>query len=1114
MPWYRERVLDAGAGRFGCRSCGHLNPGGSRFCNLCGASLAAPVAVAGDPRVPGRSPLLPTSSGLLTGERKQATVLFADTAASMTLLVEQDAEEAARLLDQVLTHMIEAVHLFEGTVHQTLGDGIMAVFGVPVAQEDHATRACYAALRMQERVSAFGDEVRRTQGLSVLIRVGLHAGEVVLRPPPGGGSTEVVSIVGPTVHLASRMEQLAKPGTILATLATVSLAGAAVRFRSLGPALVKGVPEPLEVCEITGAGRAVDPGAPRPWACARLVGRSAEMECLGDALRRAQEGPGILLAIVGEAGIGKTRLVYEFVRQCAAQGCAPFLATARPHTRATGHRVGMDVVRAYFGVDGGDPPSEIRQRVAEKIESLEAPLEDATHAILWQLGALPEHSPFWKLDLAVRRQRALTAYLDLMRMEARRSPVVIVLENLQWMDSDARQSIKLMAESVPKGCLVLITSRPDYDDSWLPSSVPRLVLGPLSAEATSTLVEALLGPAEELAPLRQQLGTAAGGNPLFLEETVRDLAQAGALAGEPGRYRPGPVTAHIHASMTVRSVIEARIDRLAAEEKRLLQCAAVIGEQVSGSVLEAVSDLPGETVLAVVGRLRGAAFLDQRTVFPEPCFAFRHMLIHDVAYGSLLHELRRMLHERVLGALEGQRDAGRAVSVAELAHHAFRAEAWEPAVRYLRLAARQAGTDVGVREAAGFCERALAALEHLRGRPDYRALAVDVRHDLSRALTPLGHHARILDVLTQAETLAAELGDQRRLATTLSLICAAHTELGHSAQAFTAAERAVAVADQLDDRDLQVLANYALGAMARAAGDYRRAAACLRRSIANQAGPVTAASGLPAPTAVLARGQLAWSLAELGDFGEAVTYAEEAIRLAQSAGSAYGLAHAHLGLGGTLFRQGRLGEAMGVLERGLELTRDVPFLAPPIAGDLGVVYALSGRPEAARELGERAVAEGERMGRIGRLSLIVTHLGEIDLFGGRLDAARRHAERALNLARERDERGNQVYALRLLGVVLGEATPPSGDAARRFLAEALALAEQLGMRPLMARCQLSLGRLERRLGETEAAALHLDRAAALFRALDMRFWLARIALDRVAPAASAQSGPAPDPSGS
>ncbi len=1039
-------------------------------------------------------------------------MLFADTAASMTMLVRQDAEEAARLFDQVLTLMIEAVHRFEGTVHQTLGDGIMALFGVPVSQEDHATRACYAALRMQERVTAFGDEVRRTQGLAVLIRVGLHAGEVVLRPPPGGGSTEVVSIVGPTVHLASRMEQLAKPGTILTTVATVSLAGAGVRFRSLGPVLVKGVPEAMEVCEVTGAGQSVDPGAPRPWACARLVGRSAEMERLGDALRRAQEGPGVLFAIVGEPGIGKTRLVYEFVRQCAAQGCAPFMAAARPHTRAIGHRVGMDVVRAYFGVDAGDPPSEVRQRVAERMASMEALLDDVTPAILWELGALPDHSPFGKLEPTVRRQRALAAYFDLMRMEARRRPVVIVLENLQWMDSDARQSVARMAESLPKGCLVVVTSRPDYDDSWLPPSVPRLALGPLSAEATSELAEALLGPVEALAPLRQQLGTAAGGNPLFLEETVRDLAQTGALVGEPGRYRPGPVAAHIQASMTVRSVIEARIDRLDAEEKRLLQCAAVIGEQVSRGLLEAVAGLPGERVLAVAARLRAAAFLDERTVFPEPCFAFRHTLIHDVAYSSLLHELRRRLHERVLDALERQRDAGRGVSVAELAHHAFQSEAWEPAVRYLRLAAGEAGGSVGARERAGFGERALTALEHLRDRPDYRALAVDVRHDFSRVLAPLGQHARILDVLTQAEALAAELGDRRRLATTLSLICAAHTELGHSAEAFAAAERAAAVADQLEDRDLQGLANHALGAMARAAGDYRRAAACLRRSIANPTGAVTVASGMPAPTAILARGQLAWCLAELGEFADAVTHAEEAIRLAQAAGSAYGLAHAHVGLGGTLVRQGRLGEAMGVLERGLELTHDVPFLAPPLAADLGVVYALSGRPDAARELGERAVAEGERMGRIGRLSLIVTHLGEIHLFGGRLEAARRHAERALDLARERNERGNQVYALRLLGVVLGEDTPPHEEAARRFLVEALALAERLGMRPLMARCHLSLGRLERRLGETKTAAFHLDHAVGLFRALDMQFWLARVALDRVTPAASAPPGLRPDPS--
>jgi class 3 adenylate cyclase/tetratricopeptide (TPR) repeat protein len=1072
-----------------------VNPGGSRFCNLCGAPLNTSVAAPVRPRGAALAPPAPSTHNPLAGERKQATVLFADTAASMALLIQQDAEEAGRLFDRVLTLMMEAVHRFEGTVHQTLGDGIMAVFGVPVAQEDHAARACFAALRMQETVSAFADEVRRKLGLSVLIRIGLHAGEVVLRPPPEG-ATEMVSIVGPTVHLASRMEHLATPGTILTTIGTVGHAGPGVRSKAIGPVQVRGVPGTIEVCEITGAGRSVDPGAPRPWACARLVGRAAEMQQLREAFDRARAGPGVLVTIGGEPGIGKTRLVYEFTRECSARGDMSFIAAARSHTRATGHRVDLDVVRAYFGVDPGDGPVETRRRVVEKTAALEPLIEDATSAILWQLGALPDGNPFGKLDHAVRRQRALSAYVDVIRAEAERHPLLIVLENHQWMDWDAQQFVKMMAQQIPSGCLVLVTSRSDDGDPQLPSGVSRVELGPLSAESTAEFLDALLGPAEELASLKRQLGAAAGGNPLFLEETVRDLAQTRALVGEPGRYAPGPVAPQIHASTTVRSVIEARIDRLDAEEKRVLQCAAVIGEQVPRSLLEAVARLPGERMFAVMARLRQGAFLDERPAFPEPCFAFRHTLIHDVAYGSLLHERRRTLHGRVLRILERERDAGRVVPVAELGHHACQAEEWEPAVRYLRLAIGQVRTDAGAHESAVFGERALMAVEHLRDRPDYPGLAIDVRHDLSRALAPLGQHARMLDLLTEAEALAAGLGDRHRLATTLSLICAAHTELGHSAEAYAAAERAVAVADEVGDRDLQGLANHTLGAMARAAGDYRRAAACLRRCLADEPEHVTGAFGLPAAVSVLTRGQLAWTLAELGEFADAVAYAEEAIRLAQ-AGNVYGKAHAHLGLGGTLFRQGRLGEAMGVLESGLALTRDVPFLGPPMAGDLAVIYALSGRPHAARELGERAVTEGERMGRIGRLSLMVTHLGEVHLLGTRPEAARREAERALHLARERGERGNEVYSLRLLGVARAAATPPDVDGARRDLAEALALAESLEMRPLTARCHLSLGQLERRLGATEVAARHLDRAVSLFRVLDMQFWLARVAQDRL-----------------
>ena len=1082
-----------------CTSCGEVAPSGARFCPFCGLPLAAAARDASTPlaRVgPSRDAGHLASRSDLQGERKHVTVLFADVTASMAVLTSHDAEEAAALFDRVIEYMAEAVRRYEGTVSNVLGDGVLALFGAPVAQEDHAVRACYAALRMQERISAYGDAAQRAHGIPIQIRVGLNSGEVVLRAL--GGDPGALSAVGQTVHVASRMEQLAKPGTILATSETVALCAGCVRTRALGPVNVKGLADPIDVFEITGALGASTRAESPARTLTPLVGRQAELGQLTAALDVVRQGPGQLVAVTGEAGIGKTRLLQEFLRLCRAGGCLAFDAAAQPFTRATGHRTGLDVVRSYFGITRADSPQSVRDKVETAMPAVAPEAADHVPAMLWQLGALEEGHPFWGVDNATRRQRAFEANFHLIGAEARRRPFVLALENLQWIDSDAEDSLKLFAKGLTPFTLVVATYRPDYDETWLLNAgATRMRLDPLGPATAAGLLDVLLGVAPELAPLKALLIERAGGNPFFLEESVRDLVQSGVLSGERGQYRlERPVTA-IHVPSTVRAVLEARIDRLPSEDKRVLQCAAVIGEQVPSGLLEGMADLSGDEMLGSLARLCQAEFLEEQALFPEPVYSFRHSLTHDVAYGSLLHDRRRALHARALAALE-RRHAGAPADVTEaLAHHALSAELWDPAVRY----SRQAGLRTGAaRDAVAFFEQALAALGHLPDDPAHQALSVDLRDELARVLVPLGEHPRIVSMLREAQAVADRIEDHARLARTLALLSSAYWEIGDSVGAIETGERAVAVAERVGEPDLRVMANFSLGGAVRALGDYRRAVSLLRANLALTDGArATEHFGLAGAASVLTRGHLAWSLAELGEFPEAVERADEAIRLAQAAGHAFSQAHAQLALGGTLLRQGRLAEAISVLERGLALTKDAPFLFAPTAGDLGVVYVLSGRADAGVELAERAVAQAERMGRLGRLSLIVTHLGEAYFFAGRRADAARQAERALSLAAERGELGNQVYAHRLAGLVAAEEQPPRIETSRQHFGLALALADTLGMRPLAARCHLGLGRLARRLGDMTAARPHLDTARALLETMQMRYWLDRLALDRIGP---------------
>jgi class 3 adenylate cyclase len=1089
-----------------CPRCTLGAPAGARFCPACGTPL---VAVPDATRFASPHAYTPadlaerilTARPSVEGERKQVTVLFADLKSSMELLADRDPEEAEPLLNEVLDLMIEAVHRYEGTVNQVMGDGVMALFGAPLANEDHAVRACYAALRMQERIGAFGDAAQRRHGVPLQIRVGLNSGEVLVRSIETDLRMSYMA-VGQTVHLAARMEQMAKPGSVLATAATVAMAGALVRTRSLGPVPVRGLATPVEVHEVIGAAEIrsrVEATGQRDLT--RFTGRARELAHLEASLAEARRGEGCVAAVVGEAGAGKSRLIHEFVARARASGCLALEAVAVPYGRAMGYRPGIDMIRRYFGLATGTDPATVRATVGERLLALDPALDDTIPAIRWLLGAEHADSPFVALEPSARRRRANDAVVRLVERQARRQPFVMVLEDLQWVDAETEVSLDGLIHRLPPATMIVLSYRPEYEDRWpgWPTST-RVRLDALDPADASAMVGALLGADGTVAGLAAQLVERAGGNPLFLEECVRTLAERGVIAGERGRYRLARPMTTLDVPPTVRAVLEARIDRLPAEQKRVLQCAAVVGQDVRTTLLLAVADVTPDEARSALTGLAQAELLAETARFPDPGYAFVHSLVHDVAYEGLLHDRRRALHARVVESLEHLGAGSTREDLEALAHHAFRGEVWATAVRYLREAAALALARVPGREAVMLLDQALAAIAALPATRETQVLAVDVRCELRNALVPLGDHARLQAILAEAESAAEDLGDERRLARVLSYRSNALWNVGESERSVETARRTLAIAERLGDLDLQVASNFSLGGGYRTLGDYRRAVTYLRRNVEILTGPAARDRfGLAGVASVLTRGHLVWSLAELGEFDEAIALAEEAMGLAEEAGDAYSLAHAHLGLGGGLVRQGRIGEAMSVLEAGRVRAQDVPALRPPIDADLAVAYAVSGRPQRALELASSALRDLRRMGRVGRLSLIATHLGEVHLLAGRMPDAAEAAGHALELARRHKERGNEVYALRLLALVASEGKPRDVASARASYEEAIALAESLGMRPLLARCHLGLGRLARNVGDASMAAHHLETAAKLLREMKMQFWLERLELDRVGP---------------
>ncbi len=1019
-----------------CRACGHANAPGSRFCSACGQALGAPETGAPPTRFESPGGYTPphlaqrilASRRALEGERKQVTVLFADTKGSMELLADRDPEDARRLLDAVLERMIDAVHRYEGTVNQVLGDGIMALFGAPIAHENHAVRACYAALRMQEDVGRYGDEMQRTHGVPVQIRVGLNSGEVVVGSI-GSDLRMEYSAVGQTTHLAARMEQMAKPASVLLSPETMRLAEGYVQVRALGPVPVRGMADPVEVFELVGATTArtrLQVSAVR--GLTRLVGRQAELGLLRQTLDHARNGRGQVVALVGEAGVGKSRLAWEITRSHRSRDWLVLEGSAASHGKTTTWLPLIDLLRAYFRVEEGDDARTVREKLIGRLLALDEALRP-TLAAFEALLETPVEDPAWgRLDAATRQHRTVEAVKGLLLRESQVQPLLLVLEDLHWIDGATQALLDGLVESLPAARVLLVVNyRPEYQHGWASKTYySQLRLDPLPPDTAEGMLDSLLGGDAGLVPLKRLLIARTQGNPFFLEEMVRSLAESQALTGTPGDYHLATALPAIEIPPTVQAVLAARIDRLSADDKRLLQQASVIGKDVPLLLLRAIADMPEQDLQRGLAHLQAAEFLYETRLFPEPEYTFRHTLTQEVAYGSLLHERRRELHARIVGALESLYPERLAEHAARLAHHAFRGEVWGKALKYLKqtqTAASRSSLDA---------------------------------------------------VLGTDESAAALFWD------------------GHYARAIEVGQRDLAIAAGFKSFGLNVVANLRLGQAHHALGDYGRAADFFTRTITSLQGDLERERfDMPGLPSVYARTWLGWCLAEFGDFPEGIVRGEEAVAIAEAADQDYSRVLAAWGLGTLHVVRGDPERAIPVLERALVVTRmaDTLLLFPFVATPLGAAYALAGRVDDALPLLEDGLRQAGAMNLQAHHPLRLVWLGEALILAGQLERAAELAAQARALAEEHEERGSLAYVWRLIGEVAARREPPHNRAAVNAYGQALRLATELSMRPLAARCRLGLAAMHEKTGAQAEARAERNAAVETLRSLQMTHWL-------------------------
>ena len=1114
-----------------CSQCGESNRRGATFCRICGQTInqTATVAPARAPEVPSPDSYVPrhlaekilASRWSLEGERKQVTVLFADIRDSMKLIESRDPEEAQKIIDPVLHLMMDAVHRYEGTVNQVLGDGIMALFGAPLAHEDHALRACYAALAMQEEMRRYRRKVGQSEELGLQIGIGVNSGEVVVRSI-GNDLNVDYSALGHTTHLAARMQELAAGGTTLMTSSTLRQVEGFVQVRSVGAVQIKGVSRPVEAFEVVAATTArtrVQAAAVR--GLTPLVGRRTEIEVFSKLVEGAASGKGQILAMVGEPGLGKSRLVHEFTRHQLRPGWLVLEGASVSYGKATPYFPLIEMLRRYFGVLDGEEVESIRGKVVDNVLNLDGMLKDTIPPILSLLGALPDEvhpsaglvqfkdvvdatERYLAMDPQQRRRLILDGVKRVLIRESQRQPLLFVFEDLHWIDSETQAFLDGLIESLPlTRILLLVDYRPEYSHGWGDKTYyTQLRVDPLQPTSAEELLQHLLGSNKELVPLKQLLIDRTEGNPFFAEESVRSLVEAGVLAGEKGAYWPGLKIDEIRIPSTVQNVVADRIDRLPMEEKRVLQTAAVIGVIVPFSLLQAVAGVEDEDLCRYLAHLQTAEFLYETNLFPELEYTFKHAITSEVAYGELLRARRVALHAQIFKAIEERAGDNHQDCLETLARHAFGGEIWDKAVNYSREAGSKAMGRSACREAVTYFDRALSSLEHIPTSRHIVEQTIDLRLDLRNALFPLEELERLLENLRAAESLAEGLGDQRRLGRISGYLVHYYSFMGDREKAAESGRRGLSLAQALGDFDLQVQLNYYLGRAYFYEGEYGRAIDFHKRNVASLTGErIREHFDMECPPSILCRVFLVMCFAETGEFSTAIEHGKDAIRIAREIDHSFGSVYADFGIGFAYLRKGDVGAAIEVLERGLERCQvaDIPIQFPMVAAPLGLAYVLFGRIAEGTSLLEQAVGQTASR-RSPAQAFRFAWLSEAYLHADRIEEAASHAEGALEFSRNHQERGREAWILRQIGKIHARRNPLDVAGIELCYRQALKQANELKMRPLIAHCHLSLGELYAQIDQSDRAQKELSTAIDLYRFMEMTAGLreAEIALAKIA----------------
>jgi class 3 adenylate cyclase/tetratricopeptide (TPR) repeat protein len=1060
-----------------CVACGATNRVTARFCGQCGAVLAG-----SDVPSPKTIPTAPSEIDPLgEGERKQVTVLFADVVGSTRLIEELDPEAAMHRLEPAVQSMVKAVTRFGGVVNRTQGDGIMAMFGVPTACEDHAVRACLAAHAMIEEMAGSAEP-------RIEIRVGVDSGHVVVVAT--GRDASDYDATGVTANIAHRIEQRATPGTAVLSSRTARLARGYVDLAALGNATIKGLTEPLELFQLLSANA-------RPswevrssiYTLNRFVGRETELAQLSAALGRAKLGRGKVVTIVADAGFGKSRLVHEFLHVLPSGTWSILRVAAVEHAAGAPYYLAAELFRSWLGVEGVDDRAEVARKLHQTL-ALIGMTGSSELASLQSLLDLPVDDAEWSgLAPSLRRNRMIATLRNLLLRESAVRPLVLLIDDYHWVDPASAEVLDAIVDGLGAAkLLMVVTARPDRRPNWSGRSFClELHLPPLEPESAEMLVRELIGDSPGLESLRHEIIAQASGIPLFIEEIARSVAESGNITLKDARYKISPHS-EVNVPPSVQTIIAARIDRLPPARHRLLQVASVIGKDIPLRLLRAVANLPDDKLEIELAELQRAEFLYELNLPSGTEYTFRHVLMQTIAYEEMLRKHRRELHARVHGAIE-KLFADRLDELTErLADHALRGEIWDAAASYALKAGDRAIARWSWREAIVFFDNAIEALTHLPDGADKVSRSIEARLRLRVALPAAAELPRWLRCLDEARELASASEDARRLAEIDTGKCIALTKMGQLSGAIEAGREGYNAAAGLRVPGAFLNASFALAQAYWYHGEFGQSERLLSNCVHDVLGELRLANtGTTGTASVLHLVCLSKTYAITGKFAKALATIEEARCIAEQTRKPFDISYAGVGKGFCLLVQGKPLDAVMELEEALSLARggDIALLIPSSMRYLGRAYALAGRLDEARDLLQEAVERTTAQGLLGMRLWSCGALALVQMRASAMAEAGKTLFGTLELAREHGFRPLEVFLMRLIGNLQSSSSEQQLEAAEPWYRRAIALGDQLGMIPEAAHARRDFAMFLRRAGRSQQATAEETAAHDLRRSMGL-----------------------------